>query len=569
MHTDSSSKSSDQKAVDVLYRISTLANKEKNPVTALKGILDEVMSIFKASSASISLLNADSDKLVIEVERGLSESSSGFELPMGVGITGWVALHGEPLLCSDVSKEERYFPLDEKIRSEMAAPLSEGNRTVGALNVDALEVEAFSSDDLRLLVLIANEASRVLENMWMVQQLRRKAEQLQTLVLVGQDMAGTRKVEDVLGTITREALLLLDCRMSAFFLYESEADELRLHSLQDDQGSLSHTEILNPADSLLGTSLRGHRQVQTRNLFRTEEHHFTNLIREKNLHSMLVTPVVYEDEPIGLITLYMDYSHRFNDDERLIARALADLAAIAIQNARLYGRVFSSEESLRKSERLTTLGTLAAEIAHEIRNPLMVVRLLFDSLELSEEADIHQAKDLSIIREKLNHLDQIAGRILDFGKSREAFRVQCKIHEIMNDAALLVRLKLDQSQVTMTMNNLGFDCLVFVDKGQIQQALLNLILNALGAMPDGGHLTLETSVDDGKWVRILVKDTGGGISEEFQQRIFDSFLTARVGGTGLGLTISKRILRAHDGDLELMESSSQGTVFRISLPIVK
>ena len=569
MQTDSSSKSSDQKAVDVLYRISTLANKEKNPVTALEGILDEVMSIFKASSASISLLNADSDKLVIEVERGLSESSSGFELPMGVGITGWVALHGEPVLCSDVSKEERYFPLDEKICSEMAAPLSEGNRTVGALNVDALEVEAFSSDDLRLLVLIANEASRVLENMWMVQQLRRKAEQLQTLVLVGQDMAGTRKVEDVLGTITREALLLLDCRMSAFFLYESEADELRLHSLQDDQGSLSHTEILKPADSLLGTSLRGHRQVQTRNLFRTEEHHFTNLIREKNLHSMLVTPVVYEEEPIGLITLYMDYSHRFNDDERLIARALADLGAIAIQNARLYGRVFSSEESLRKSERLTTLGTLAAEIAHEIRNPLMVVRLLFDSLELSEEADIHQAKDLSIIREKLDHLDQIAGRILDFGKSREAFRVQCKIHEIMNDAALLVRLKLDQSQVTLTMNNLGFDCLVFVDKGQIQQALLNLILNALGAMPDGGHLTLETSVEDGKWVRILVKDTGGGISEEFQQRIFDSFLTARVGGTGLGLTISKRILRAHDGDLELMESSSQGTVFRISLPIAK
>ena len=548
MHTDSSTKSSDQKAVDVLYRISTLANKEKNPLTALEGILDEVMGIFEASSASISLLNADSDKLVIEVERGLSESSSGFELPMGVGITGWVAMHGEPLLCPDVSKEERYFPLDDNIRSEMAAPLSEGNRTVGALNVDALEVEAFSPDDLRLLVLMANEASRV---------------------LVGQDMAGTRKVEDVLGTITREALLLLDCSMSAFFLYESEADELRLHSLQDDQGSLAHSEVLNPADSLLGTSLRGHRQVQTRNLFRTEEHHFTHLIREKNLHSMLVTPVVYEEQPIGLITLYMDCSHRFNDDERLIARALADLGAIAIQNARLYGRVFSSEESLRKSERLTTLGTLAAEIAHEIRNPLMVVRLLFDSLELSEEADVHQAKDLSIIREKLDHLDQIAGRILDFGKSREAIRVKCKIHEIMNDAALLVRLKLDQSQVSVTMNNLGFDCMVFVDKGQIQQALLNLILNALGAMPGGGHLTLETSVEDDKWVRILVKDTGGGISEEFQQRIFDSFLTARVGGTGLGLTISKRILRAHDGDLELIESSSQGTVFRISLPISK
>lgn len=563
-----SDKDSDQKAIDVLYRISTLSGKERNPLLALEGILDEVMNTFGASSASISLLNADSDKLVIEVERGLSKSSKGFELPRGIGVTGWVAMHGEPLLCPDVTLEERYFQLDDKIRCEMAAPLSEGNRTVGALNVDATETNAFSPADLRLLVLMANEASRVLENMWMIQQLRRKAEQLQTLVLVGQDMAGTRKVEEVLESITREALLLLDCSMSAFFLYESETDELKLHSLQDKTGTLAHEETLNPADSLLGTSLRGHRQVQTRDLFRTEEHHFTELIREKNLHSMLVTPVVYEDEPIGLLTLYVDRSHRYNDDERLIARALADLGAIAIQNAFLYDRVFSSEEILRKSERLTTLGTLAAEIAHEIRNPLMVVRLLFDSLELSEEADAHQEKDLSIIREKLNHLDQIAGRILDFGKSREAFRIQCPMREIMTEAALLVRLKLEQSKVTLTMNELGADYLVFVDKGQIQQALLNLILNALGAMSNGGHLTLETSVEENKWVRVLVKDTGTGIPEEFKNRIFDSFLTARVGGTGLGLTISKRIMRAHDGDLELMESTSQGTVFRLSLPIV-
>ena len=569
MEKISASKDSDQKAIDVLYRISTLAGKEKNPLLALEGILDEVMNTFGASSASISLLNADSDKLVIEVERGLSKSSKGFELPRGVGVTGWVAMHGEPLLCPDVSVEERYFKLDDKIRCEMAAPLSEGNRTVGALNVDALETNAFSPEDLRLLVLMANEASRVLENMWMIQQLRRKAEQLQTLVLVGQDMAGTRSVEQVLESITREALLLLDCSMSAFFLYEAERDKLKLYSLQDKSGTLVHEETLSPSHSLLGTALRGHRQVQTRDLFRTEEHHFTNLIREKNLHSMLVTPVVYEEEPIGLITLYVDISHRFNDDERLIAKALADLGAIAIQNARLYDRVFSSEEILRKSERLTTLGTLAAEIAHEIRNPLMVVRLLFDSLQLSEEADDHQEKDLSIIREKLKHLDQIAGRILDFGKSREAFRIQCPIGDIMSEAALLVRLKLEQSKVTLTMNELDSECLVFVDKGQIQQALLNLILNALGAMPEGGHLTLETSVDQDKRIQILVKDTGTGIPDEFKSRIFDSFLTARSGGTGLGLTISKRILRAHDGDLELVESSSQGTVFRLSLPIVK
>ena len=557
---------SDKKAVDALYRISKLSAKEKNPVEALEGILDEVISLFGASSASISLINADSDKLLIEVERGLSKEGKGFELPMGVGITGWVAMYGEPFLSPDVSKEEKYFQLDDRVKSEMAAPLLEGGRTVGALNVDALEEDAFNESDLRLLVLMANEASRVLENMWMIQQLRRKAEQLQTLVLVGQDIAGKHEIEEVLSTITREALLLLDCKLSAFFLYDEQKDLLLLHSLQDQNGTRLMEESLKPADSILGTSLRSHRQVQTRDLLRTEEHHFISLIRDENLHSMLVSPVVYKDDPVGVLSLYLDSQHRFNDDEKLIARALADLGAIAVQNARLYGRVFDSEESLRKSERLTTLGTLAAEIAHEIRNPLMVIRLLFDSLNLVE-ADEQKNKDLSVIREKLDHLEQIAGRILDFGKSREAFRTKLSLQEIINDAVLLVRLKLKQSQVVLEIDEFKEVLIVYVDKGQIQQALLNLMLNALVAMPAGGKLTLKSDKSDEGKALIFVSDTGSGISPELQGKIFDSFLTGTSEGTGLGLSISKRILKAHDGDLELVESGSDGTVFKISLPI--
>jgi signal transduction histidine kinase len=280
---------------------------------------------------------------------------------------------------------------------------------------------------------------------------------------------------------------------------------------------------------------------------------------------MLVTPVVYEEEPIGVLSLYVDRPHRFNDDEKLIARALADLGAIAAENARLYGRVFDSEESLRKSERLTTLGTLAAEIAHEIRNPLMVIRLLFDSLDLVD-ADEAKSKDLSVIREKLDHLEQIAGRILDFGKSREAFRKTFSLQEIIQDAALLVRLKLEQCQVHLDVSKFEDDLMVYVDKGQIQQALLNLMLNALVAMPQGGQLSILVSrSDDGK-AQVLVKDTGSGIPHDLQEKIFDSFLTGTSEGTGLGLSISKRILRAHDGDLELVESGVNGTIFKISLP---
>ena len=566
MQDNTTVKSDEKRAIDALYRISALAGKNFNPVRALEGILDEVMQVFSANSASISLLDASSNTLLIEVQRGLPEKSQGFELPLGIGITGWVAAHGEALLCPDVTKEEKYFQLDERVRAEMAAPLTEGGRTVGALNVDSCEVNAFKDEDLRLLVLMAKEASRVLENMWMVQQLRKKADQLQSLVLLSQDISGTRKFDQVLETISREGLLLLGCRLSAFFLYDQKQDILQLQCLQDGKGIRNYNEELKPGDSLLGSALRGHRQVQTSDLLRTEEHHFIDLIRTENLTSMLVTPVVFEDVPIGLLTHYIDRPHRFHDDEQMIARALADLGAIAIENARLYGRVFDSEESMRKSERLTTLGTLAAEIAHEIRNPLMVVRLLFDSLKLSEENDDNTAKDLTVIREKLNHLEQIAGRILEFGKSRESFRKVTRVQEILEDAVLLVRLKLEQSQVNLSWNDHFQDEKVFVDKGQIQQVLLNLILNALEVMPNGGELFFDSEFVEG-WANIYVRDQGQGITEDLREKIFESFLTGRKDGTGLGLTISKRIMRAHDGDLELVETGAGGTTFKISLPL--
>ena len=565
-HHSSGGKRPEGRAIDALYRISTLSGQQLNSVRALEAILDEVMQVFSANSASISLLNPSADSLLIEVQRGLPDSSRGFELPLGMGITGWVAQSGEPLLCQDVSLEEKYFKLDERVRAEMAAPITEGGRTVGALNVDSCEVNAFDEEDLRLLVLISNEASRVLENMWMIQQLRKKADQLQSLVLLSQDISGTRKFDEVLETISREGLLLLGCRLSAFFLYDEKEDVLQLQTLQDRNGTRSYHEMLKPADSLLGSALRGHRQVQTSDLLRTEEHHFMDLIRSENLHSMLVTPVVFEDVPIGMITHYMDRPHRFHDDEKMIARALADLGAIAIENARLYGRVFESEESMRKSERLTTLGTLAAEIAHEIRNPLMVVRLLFDSLNLGQEEDENKTQDLTVIREKLNHLEQIAGRILEFGKSRESFRKETKIREILDEAVLLVRLKLEQSKISLCWGNRAENEVVFVDKGQIQQVLLNLILNAVEVMPNGGDLFLDTQMMDGR-VHIIVKDQGSGISENLRDRIFESFLTGKKDGTGLGLTISKRIMRAHDGDLELADTGEHGSTFRLILPL--
>ena len=136
----------------------------------------------------------------------------------------------------------------------------------------------------------------------------------------------------------------------------------------------------------------------------------------------------------------------------------------------------------------------------------------------------------------------------------------------MEDAVVLVRLKLEQSRINLCWENPAQEAEVFVDKGQIQQVLLNLMLNAVEVMPEGGDLKLDSEIVDGR-AQIYVKDLGSGIPEGLRDRIFESFLTGKRDGTGLGLTISKRIMRAHDGDLELVESGTGGTTFRLILPL--
>ncbi|MFP6899530.1 MAG: GAF domain-containing protein [Opitutales bacterium] len=559
----------DRHVVDALYRISSLSAETPGSAEAFEAILEEVMTVLPANSASLALLNPDTSELEIEVGRGLDEHSLGFSLPIGQGITGWVALHGESLLVPDVSKDSRYHPIKDSIRSEMAAPLEERGRIVGVLNVDADQVEAFDEEDLKILTLLAREASRVLNKLWLVEQLTYKASQLEALLGIGSRMAGKRFIDDILLTITREARAMMDCPFAALFLYEPDKGIIKLHCLLGPEGPVQGEETLGLEQSAVGAAVRGNRQIEVSDLLRTEEHHFTHFIRSENLKTMLVTPLTFEKEVIGTLNVYMASQHRFNDDAKRILGALADLGAVAIQNSRLFARVFDTEQSLRKNERLTTLGLLTAEIAHEIRNPLTVIRLLFDSLDLNFSPEDAREKDSTVIREKLDHLESIVERVLDFGKTREPVLVPLRLGTLIEETHRLVRLKLEQGQVTLIQENIPCELTVRGDKGQLQQALLNLILNAVEAMPQGGEIHVSSEEKDDHRLRLILRDAGIGIPEELQDRIFDSFLTGRRGGTGLGLAIAKKILQDHGGDVELIESGPQGTAFRLTLPIAE
>lgn len=561
-------KQAEYTAIDSLYRISSLVSDTEDPKEALRLILDEIIQVLEPSSASIALINPDTKNLELEVAHGLPESWQDTELALGQGITGWTALHGRAIIVPDVHEEPRYIAARENIRSEMAVPMEENGSIIGVVNVDSEAVNFFDEQALKILTLLTNEATRVVSKLWLIQQIRAKANQLESLINLGNRITGELDLESIYQSLATEGRQLMDCHACSLSLLDLEQNDLRTHLFFGRNGALQNGDRISTSESAIGIAIQRRKQIEVANLPFTEETDFQKVIQREGLVSALASPILFNNEVIGVLCAFTDRPHRFNNEEKKVFATLSGLGAIAINNARLYSRVFATEESLRRNEKLTTLGMLAAEIAHEIRNPLTVIKLLFDSLGLQFEPEDARQTDLNVITEKIDQLEEIVERVLRFGRSRESMNTRCDLNELVADTLRLVRLKLQQQKIDIRHQPSSQSLSIEVNKGQIQQVILNLILNATQAMDEGGSIDIETETKDGS-AAFIIRDSGSGIPDDQQSEIFDSFLTHRPEGTGLGLSISKRILRAHRGNIELIKSSSEGTTFRFWLPATR
>ena len=570
--TPNKTETTEVSAFDSLYRINNLVWQAKDSREALELILDEMMQVFAAATASISMLNMESQRLEIDVARGLPEGYQDLKLPLGHGITGWVALHGKPILCGDVSKDSRYFPAKKSIRSELAVPMIDAGRVVGVVSVDSEELDNFSEEDLKLLTLLASEATRSVSRFWNMQQLHTKAEQLQALIHAGQGLVTQKREDAIWEGVLGAACEISGCEVATIYLYDKEHEDLTLTMAMDQNGKVDLEETLHVRDSSIGTSVHNRRQIEVVNVKRTEENHLVQYIQEAKLESMLVTPLQHGEEIQGVLNVYTKRPHRFSNEERALFQTLATMSGIALQNSRLYQRVFETESTLRQSEKMNTLGLMAAEIAHEIRNPLTVIRLLFDPLDEAFEEGDERGEDVRVIKDRLDQLEEIVTRVLDFGKSSQSAFEKIEFNQLIDDTHRLLRLKLEQASVEWEYSpEHQIGDMIEAHRGQLQQVLLNLSLNAMEAMPRGGKISVISETQEQFGARQFVvtfKDTGRGIPEDVQGRIFDSFLSRKVQGSGLGLSIIKRILRDHRGDVELVNSVPGETKFRFWLPIV-
>lgn len=564
----------DPRALPALYRLTSLASRADDPQKALGEVLTALVRTFSADAASIALLNPGSGRLEVEVQFGLPAGADPAGLKLGHGVTGWCVLNGRALLVPDVAAEPRYIAVRPTARCEMAAPMRDGELVIGVIDLESDRLSGFSGADLELLERLAVEAANLVLRLWRIRHLEAKARQFETLLTTGQSLVAKLEAQELFATLTRDTRRMMEARVCALYLYDSS-------------GQLVHCAAQNAADPgaaalpdtplavetcLMAAALRTKRQVDFPDVHTPGFSTLADLPADPSLRSALLTPLLHEGEVFGVLAVFLDRVHRFDDDEKRACATLANLGAVAMQNARLYARVFESEDRLRKNEQLTTLGLLAAEIAHEIRNPLTVIKLLHGGLGLDFPNGDPRHTDLRVINEKLDQLEAIVLRVLNFAKAPATLHSRWALSEVIADTLVLVRPKLAQSQVHLHFEPPDRTLVVDAHKGQLQQVLLNLIFNSTEAMGGGGELSIvlgETLRGTTPFATIDVIDSGAGIPPELAPRIFDSFLSGRPGGTGLGLAIAKRIMESHHGEIALVSTGPSGTTIRVSLPLAR
>ena len=294
--------------------------------------------------------------------------------------------------------------------------------------------------------------------------------------------------------------------------------------------------------------------------------------RLKEMDGELCIPLVAKKKLIGIINLGMKgRGEMYTHEDIELLNTMSNQATVALENARLYEDLSRAKVQMQRADRLASLGTLTAGLAHEIRNPLVAIKT-FTQL-LPERFDDSEFREhfLHVTAGEVDRIASLVTELLDFARPSQPKLNREDLNQIVEKMMLLVDTESHKKNVRIIRNFNDFLPPVVLDREQIKQVLLNVLLNAVDATPEDGTIFVETvpiqkngSLD---YVQIVVRDTGRGIPEDDLDKVFTPFFTTKHEGSGLGLAISHQIIQEHQGTIEVESTINQGTTFRINIPV--
>jgi two-component system sensor histidine kinase HydH len=265
------------------------------------------------------------------------------------------------------------------------------------------------------------------------------------------------------------------------------------------------------------------------------------------------------NEIVGPITLSARWGLEELED---VLRTIAERIGAVIE------RLQQSEREARRAEHLAAVGQMAAGIAHELRNPLMPIKILVQSAADRRPFPGLDGRDLAVLEQEISRLERSIQMFLDFARPPQIEKRTFETREVLEQIVQLLEARAERQGVHVARRFPDEPLLLQADVGQFRQVVLNLLLNALDAVPQGGMIWLELRKEEGNWMALTVADSGCGLPAGKETQIFEPFVSTKETGLGLGLSICKRIVEAHEGAIEAANRPEGGAVFTVRLPCV-
>jgi len=283
-------------------------------------------------------------------------------------------------------------------------------------------------------------------------------------------------------------------------------------------------------------------------------------------------PLISKKELIGILNLgYKLNKDIYSQEDIELLTTLANQTAIAIENARLYEDLRRSKSYIRRADRLASLGTLTAGLAHEIRNPLVAIKTLTQLLPERLEDEEFRNHFLNIAAGEVERISNLVNELLDFARPSNPKLEFEDVNTIIDGMILLVTTESKKKNIQIAKQYTPDLPSVKVDREQIKQVFLNILLNAIEATLEHGEITVKTrsflKPGGEPHVQVEIKDTGCGIPKEHLEEIFNPFFTTKTSGSGLGLSISNQIVQDHKGYIDVESRVNQGASFFVNLPV--
>jgi signal transduction histidine kinase len=539
-----------------------------------------------ANDATIIQVNGDFLRLVAHHGPlpSLPLGGNTFRLMRGL-VTGRAVLDRQTVQVADLPAETDEFPEGSDIarrlgfHTNLAVPLMRAGEAIGVINIRRTEVRPFTDRQISLLKIFADQAVIAIENTRLFEETQARNRDLTALSDVGRAVSSTLDLKAVLKTVIERAVELSGTDAGSIFYYRLEAGQFELGETAGlDEETVARYRTLDIAASQtgLGEAIAKREPLQIPDVMKRPSNALRNAALEAGLQAALVVPLLGSEGALGALVLQRRHTGEFAASTVSLMQAFADQSAIALENAHLFEEITQKGRELEIASQHKS--QFVANMSHELRTPLAAI---LGYAELMQEGFYEPLGQKSLdaltrIRSNGKHLLGLINTVLDIAKI-EAGQFSLNLAEYaLSNVVETVRAAAESLAETKKLS-LKTDVakslpIGFGDEQRLTQVLLNLVGNAI-KFTDTGEVRISAAAANGHFA-LTVTDTGPGIPQEHQARIFEQFHqvdssnTKAKGGTGLGLAIAKQIVEMHGGRIWVESTPGRGATFQMELPIL-